>query len=582
MEWEDCGNTGHKSSRLPSTRGNNSLTKYIEVKYISAGIRIMLMKAMFRYFLLYFLTSYVVCAFHNVLIRNQTTATCSSMLLYNCELQCAVVYQQQLSCNKSRNTERVVYNDNILLLQATKTDILEIRKLQNGSMLADYAGKLDVRLTSKSVGLVLSRIGPNIILNDNNILAVPIQATDGDWNILLFQYSDFSQMFVLIMVHSLSLNATLTSTPFLSLDRYKLRVFVTAKPFEDNISRVYISDLRCTPTMANCTNRAILRSAFPDVDEIMMSKEDGIVFLSNGSVWWRQFDSFLMPIRQPVPLEPLNLIYESAIVTNDVSDITISISDTYMYLIYGRYKNVVQFDLHRNHWEAFPLDETSLAISIDQSRDLVFVFDGKKLHKYYNVEKWLTSLARAARRRTEVSLPMESALCFSYPQHVQTINSEAFFYRHKCVQSQYISQAPSAAPTISPIYCSFSAAETNTATNINTDYNCSFNACNGFTVSVSLCPSAGATCQGDTFIRLLQYAGEAANEVTYNDDSCDLCSSLTYTIPNSGCSTFMLALGCYSMSSCSGTVVVNFYANSAAVSSPSTLPSTPQPYNRGN
>lgn len=93
---------------------------------------------------------------------------------------------------------------------------------------------------------------------------------------------------------------------------------------------------------------------------------------------------------------------------------------------------------------------------------------------------------------------------------------------------------------------------------IDTDYatqgysTCSFVACGGTSVYVD-----GCDCDGDSYLRLF----DETSQVSSNDDSCGsgLCSYMSYTVQgnSSSCQTFTIAEGCYSVNSCSGTVVVS-------------------------
>ena len=96
---------------------------------------------------------------------------------------------------------------------------------------------------------------------------------------------------------------------------------------------------------------------------------------------------------------------------------------------------------------------------------------------------------------------------------------------------------------------SFTAANTNSALQNYVDYQVP--GCPGDQISVDLCDDR-ATCNGDTYIRLLSPFGE---EVLKNDDFCGACSSLSYSVPRSlaNCGHYTARFGCSGSSSCSGT-----------------------------
>ena len=102
------------------------------------------------------------------------------------------------------------------------------------------------------------------------------------------------------------------------------------------------------------------------------------------------------------------------------------------------------------------------------------------------------------------------------------------------------SPAWSLAPTMAPFYCdSFSASNTNSAQQ-NTA-SCLFQAIGGRTLTVSACSGTTGVCSGDTYIRLFSNGVQVAS----NDDSCGLCSGLTYTVPAGSNPTLTLVEGCY-------------------------------------
>ena len=98
----------------------------------------------------------------------------------------------------------------------------------------------------------------------------------------------------------------------------------------------------------------------------------------------------------------------------------------------------------------------------------------------------------------------------------------------------------------------FTASNTNSALiNYQT---CIFFACPGTSATINTCDSSRSySCVGDTYLRLYDGAGFS---VISNDDMggvCGLCSSFFYTFTQP-CQYYTLHEGCYSSSSCSGTV----------------------------
>jgi len=134
------------------------------------------------------------------------------------------------------------------------------------------------------------------------------------------------------------------------------------------------------------------------------------------------------------------------------------------------------------------------------------------------------------------------------------------------------SPAWSAAPTMAPFYCdSYAASNTNSAQQ-NTA-SCMFQGIGGTTLSVSACSGTIGVCSGDTYIRL--YSNGVM--VSSNDDSCGLCSGLTYTVPAGSNPILTLVEGCYGSNTCSGRFQVTNAVSVTAVPSraPTIRPSTP-------
>ena len=93
----------------------------------------------------------------------------------------------------------------------------------------------------------------------------------------------------------------------------------------------------------------------------------------------------------------------------------------------------------------------------------------------------------------------------------------------------------------------YNATNTNSAQQNTTNRSFKLNA--GDTVEVGTCNLSGASASGDTFLRLFG----AGTQVASNDDSCGgTASFIQYTAPTAG--TYELYAGCYSSTSCGGTV----------------------------
>ncbi|HYO51333.1 hypothetical protein [Archangium sp.] len=94
---------------------------------------------------------------------------------------------------------------------------------------------------------------------------------------------------------------------------------------------------------------------------------------------------------------------------------------------------------------------------------------------------------------------------------------------------------------------SYSTSNTNSAT-VNTA-DVYFNLSAGQTITLGTCGVNGAWGSGDTYLRFYNPFGV---QVAYSDDGCGSLSNFSYTVPASG--TYRLSAGCFSNSSCSGTV----------------------------
>jgi hypothetical protein len=94
---------------------------------------------------------------------------------------------------------------------------------------------------------------------------------------------------------------------------------------------------------------------------------------------------------------------------------------------------------------------------------------------------------------------------------------------------------------------SYSASNTDSATQNTVNFDISIVA--GQTLSIGTCGLAGASGSGDTFLRLFDASN---NLVAANDDACGVLSFFTFTATTTG--TFQVHAGCFSTSSCDGTV----------------------------
>jgi hypothetical protein len=121
---------------------------------------------------------------------------------------------------------------------------------------------------------------------------------------------------------------------------------------------------------------------------------------------------------------------------------------------------------------------------------------------------------------------------------------------------------PTVAPSFSPSKydfdivdingrCPFYAA-LNTNSTTETYFSCSVYACPGTVLTIGSCNGEEGTCIGDQYLRLFDTNGK---EVSQNDDSCGLCSQISFTVTDQ-CQTFSVHEGCYNDESCSGVVMV--------------------------
>ena len=82
---------------------------------------------------------------------------------------------------------------------------------------------------------------------------------------------------------------------------------------------------------------------------------------------------------------------------------------------------------------------------------------------------------------------------------------------------------------------------------------CDFTSCSTTPIIASACSAtySSSACSGDTFIYLYDSAGTA---LAYNDDSCGVCSQITYTPTVSSCVTYNVREACYNGGACGATL----------------------------
>lgn len=98
--------------------------------------------------------------------------------------------------------------------------------------------------------------------------------------------------------------------------------------------------------------------------------------------------------------------------------------------------------------------------------------------------------------------------------------------------------------------CYFKVSDDNRG--LETYMECPIPVCYGDTVTADLCRE-GAECHGDTYLRLFFND----TELTSNDDTCGLCSKVSYTFYSEpGCHELSLHQGCYDSSTCSGAPMI--------------------------
>jgi hypothetical protein len=102
---------------------------------------------------------------------------------------------------------------------------------------------------------------------------------------------------------------------------------------------------------------------------------------------------------------------------------------------------------------------------------------------------------------------------------------------------------------VGPSSGSFSYSATNTSSATQNTVNFDIQIVAGQTLTIGTCGVPGSSGSGDTFLRLF----DAFNtQVAANDDACGFLSSFTFTATTTG--TFQVRAGCFSSTSCNGTV----------------------------
>jgi len=138
--------------------------------------------------------------------------------------------------------------------------------------------------------------------------------------------------------------------------------------------------------------------------------------------------------------------------------------------------------------------------------------------------------------------------------------------------------APTPSPTVYvppttfvPVTCAAYSAS-NTASATQNYATCTFTACAGVSLRIADCDAARCPSgSNDQYIRL--YDGSGA-EVTSNDDSCNLCSTITYTTTGI-CQVYTLYEGCFGSKSCNGVLKITDASVSLSPTSSSTVYMTP-------
>ena len=132
------------------------------------------------------------------------------------------------------------------------------------------------------------------------------------------------------------------------------------------------------------------------------------------------------------------------------------------------------------------------------------------------------------------------------------------------VQPTGPSEIPSESPTVQPTFTAqptvysipetlapFSVSNTNSARQNTADVE--LFVCPNMRLTMSVCSDEGGNYMGDTYLRL--FDGDV--EIATNDDTCSLGSQITYDFSTAeSCKIYRFAQGCYSASSCSGTVAI--------------------------
>lgn len=143
------------------------------------------------------------------------------------------------------------------------------------------------------------------------------------------------------------------------------------------------------------------------------------------------------------------------------------------------------------------------------------------------------------------------------------------------------SGAPTMAYTLNTWFsCPYFSTSATASATYNVVY-CSLSLCPDLTVTVSLCSSDGATCTGDTYLRIFNSTG---SQISRNDDYCNSCSYTVFlTASQSSCQVYQIAQGCYNTAACSGQTMVFIQYTETLLPSlsptlrPSEQPSTAMP-----
>ena len=106
-------------------------------------------------------------------------------------------------------------------------------------------------------------------------------------------------------------------------------------------------------------------------------------------------------------------------------------------------------------------------------------------------------------------------------------------------------------PPPGPITGSFTYIANSTQNANRNTFNYSVTVAAGQTLELGTCTVAGASGNGDTYLRLYTSTG---TQVGANDNACGSLSYLKYTVPAGAGGTYQIRAGCAANRSCSGTV----------------------------